>query len=167
MAAVTTPYEKKIVKGLLDDKAIAKRHQITALSKAPAGGLSLEDSWSEVVPSPPGLLAPKSYKKTYTLTALDETVATIKMTAGESGPSAEGDTQAAGNMGMFAKMFDNEDDYTGTLKIDLATGEVLASNETLISTYTAQEMPANGDAEKGPDVLTMQLTNRVQLEKLN
>ncbi|RKY12500.1 MAG: hypothetical protein DRP52_04625, partial [Planctomycetota bacterium] len=167
VAAVTTPYEKKIVKGLLNNKAIARRHQITALSKAPAGGLSLEDTWSEVVPSPPGLLAPKSYEKTYTLATLDETVATIEMTGGESAQAAEGDTQSAGNMGMFAKMFDNEDDYTGTLKIDLATGEVLASNETLISTYIAQEMPANGDPDKGPDVLTMQLTDRVQLEKLN
>ncbi|MHC4908039.1 MAG: hypothetical protein ACYTBW_07360 [Planctomycetota bacterium] len=66
-----------------------------------------------------------------------------------------------------SKMFDNEDDYTGTVKFDLASGKVLSSTETLISTYTAQEMPENGDPEKGPDVLTMQFINRIQLEKLN
>jgi len=64
-------------------------------------------------------------------------------------------------------MFDNKDDYTGTLKIDLTTGEVINSAETLTSTYIAQEMPENADPEKGPDVLTMQFINRIQLEKLN
>ena len=113
----------------------------------------------------PGLLAPKSYEKTYTLTAIDNTVATIEMSGSESAQAAAGGTQSAGSMGIFAKMFDNKDDYTGTLKIDLATGEVFASDETLISTYTAQEMPENGDPEKGPDTLTMQFINRIQLEK--
>jgi hypothetical protein len=167
MAAVTSAYEKKIIKSLLDPKAIANRHQIAALAKAPADELSVEDTWSEVVPSPPGLLSPKSYEKTYTLTAIDETVATVQMTAGESANPAEGETQTTGSMGMFAKMFDNKDDYTGTLKLDLATGEVISSAENLISTYTAQEMPENGDPDKGPDVLTMQFINRIQLEKLN
>jgi len=167
MAAVTTAYEKKVVKGLLDPRALARRHQVTALPKDAAGELSEEDTWSEVVPSPPGLLAPKSYEKTYTLTAIDDTIATVEMTAGESAQPAESGSQASGGMGMFAKMFDNKDDYTGTLKIDLATGEVVASTETLISTYTAQEMPENGDPDKGPDVLTMQFINRTQLEKLN
>ena len=167
MAAVTTAYEKKVVKGLLDPKTLAKRHQVTALPKEATDGFSVEDTWIEVVPSPPGLLAPKSYEKTYTLATLDETVATVKMTAGESAEPTESGKASGGSMGMFAKMFDNEDDYTGTLKIDLATGEIIASDETLISTYTAQEMPANGDPEKGPDVLTMQFINRVLLEKLN
>ncbi len=166
-AAVTSAYEKKIVKSLLDPKAISDRHQITALPKDPANGLSKNDTWSKVVPSPPGLLAPKSYEKTYTLTAIDNTVATIEMSASESAQAAAGGTQSAGSMGIFAKMFDNKDDYTGTLKIDLATGEVFASDETLISTYTAQEMPENGDPEKGPDTLTMQFINRIQLEKLD
>ncbi|MBC8378393.1 MAG: hypothetical protein H8E62_04385 [Planctomycetes bacterium] len=167
MAAVTSAYEKKIVKSLLDPKEIAERHQIAALPKDLADELSVGDTWSKVVASPPGLLAPKSYEKTYTLTAIDAAVATVQMTAGESAVPAEGGSQAAGGMGMFAKMFDNQDDYTGTLKFDLETGEVLSSVETLISTYTAQEMPENGDPDKGPDILTMQFINRIQLEKLN
>jgi hypothetical protein len=167
MAAVTSAYEKKIVKGLFDSDSIANRHQIAALPKEAADELSVEDTWSEIVASPPGLLAPKSYEKTYTLATVDGDVATIQMTAGESAETVEGSSPAAGGMGMFAKMFDNEDDYTGTLQFDLATGEVILSAETLISTYTAQEMPENGDPDKGPDVLTMQFINRIQLEKLN
>ena len=88
------------------------------------------------------------------------------MTAGESAQPAEGSTQS-GSMGMFAKMFDNKDDYTGTLKMNVAAGEVLMSQETLISSYLAQDTPKDGDPAKGPDTLTMRFTNRIHLEKLN
>ncbi len=167
IAAVTSAYEKKIVKSLLDPEAIAGRHQVVALPADLVSKMSVEDTWSKVVPSPPGLLAPKSYEKTYTLTAIDDTVVTVEMSANESAQAAAGGTRSAGSMGIFANMFDNKDDYTGTLKIDLATGEVITSVETLISTYTAQEMPENGDPEKGPDTLTMQFINRIQLEKMD
>ncbi len=167
IAAVTAAYEKKLVKNLLDPKAVAKRHQVNALPKDTTDELSVESTWSEVVPSPPGLLAPKSYQKTYTLTAIDDTIATVEMIASENAQSAEGGAQSSGGMGMFAKMFDNKDDYTGILKIDLATGEVIEFTETLVSTYLAQEMPQNGDPEKGPDTLTMRFTNRVQLKKVD
>jgi hypothetical protein len=53
------------------------------------------------------------------------------------------------------------------LKLNTATGKVLEYDETLISTYVAQEMPENGDPEKGPDTLTMGFTNRIHLEMLN
>ena len=165
--AVKSDYEKKIAKGLFDEKSIAKRHEIAALPKDATGELSVEDTWSEVVPSPPGLLAPKSYEKKYTLTAIDGATVTVQMTAGESAEAVKGSSPAGGGMGMFAKMFDNVDDYTGTSKFDLASGEVISSVEKLVSTYTAQEMPENGDPEKGPDVLTMQFTNLIQIEKLN
>ena len=72
-----------------------------------------------------------------------------------------------GGMGMFAKMFDNTDDYTGWLKINTASGTVLEYHEKLVSTYIAQEMPENGDPAKGPDTLTMRFTHRIQLKKLN
>ena len=96
--------------------------------------------------------------------SIDGDVATIEMVAKES---AEGTNQSSGTMGMFAKMFDNKDDYHGSAKISLTTGDVISSDETLTSTYTAQEMPENGDPQKGPDVLTMQFIDRAQLEKLN
>jgi hypothetical protein len=164
LAAVTSSFEKNIARGILDPKAVTKRHQIAAIPEDSTGALSVNDSWSKVVPSPPGLLAPKSYNKTYTLTAIDGSIATIEMTAGVSG---EGDTGSSGSMGIFAKMFDNTDEYSGTSKINLTTGDVIASKEKLISTYIAQEMPENGDPEKGPDVLTMQFIHCIELEKLD
>ena len=72
-----------------------------------------------------------------------------------------------GGMGIFAKMLDNEDTYTGSMAVDIDSGTLLHMEETLVSTYLAQEMPEKGDPEKGPDVLTMQFSNRVLLEKLH
>ena len=168
LAVVPSGYEKKLVESILSDKAIAQRHQVLGLPQEKASGLSVKSTWSRIVPSPPGLLAPKSYEKVYTLSDIDNDIVMIKMVGTESGKPAESVAeQAAGGMGMFAKMFDNKDDYTGILKINMATGEVLLSQETLISTYLAQEMPKDGDPDKGPDVLTMRFTNRVQLEKLD
>ena len=164
IAAVTSAYEKKVANSILDPKTVAKRHQILALPEKAADTLSVNDTWTKTVPSPPGVLAPKSYEKVYTLKAIDGDVASIEMAAKES---AEGASQSSGTMGMFAKMFDNKDEYTGSAKINVVTGDIVSSDETLISTYTAQEMPENGNPEKGPDVLTMQFIDRAQLEKLN
>ena len=168
LAAVSSGYEKKLAESILAAKSITQWHQVPALPQDKASGYSVKNTWSQVVPSPPGLLSPKSYEKIYTLADIDNNIVTINMIANETGKPAEsGAEQAAGSMGMFAKMFDNKDDYTGTLKMNMATGEVLLSQETLISTYLAQEMPKDGDPDKGPDVLTMRFTNRIRLEKLD
>lgn len=164
LATVTAPFDHKMANGIFDARAVSKRHQVAIMPEDAANALSVKDSWDKVVPSPPGLLAPKSYKKTYTLTAIDGDIAKIEMTAGISG---EGPSDSGSSMGIFAKMFDNKDDYNGTAKINLTSGDVISFKETLISTYVAQEMPGGGDPEKGPDVLTMQFIDRVELQKLD
>lgn len=166
MAAVTSSYEKGIAKIILDSKNIVARHSILALPADSARTFSVKNSWKEIAPSPPGLLAPKSFEKVYTVTDVKDNVATVSMVAAESAEPAEGMIQAGG-MGPLAKMFDNKDDYTGSMQVDLTGNQVLNFEETLVSSYVAQQMPENGDPEKGPDVLTMRLTNRVQVSKLD
>ena len=169
LATIKAGYEKNIAKGILDDKNIIQRHQVEALPKDIAPSLAIGASWDKVVPSPPGLLAPKSYKKTYTLSdveMVDNTnIATVKMVASEDAEPVK--EVSSGSMGMFAKMFDNEDSYNGSMTIDLNTGTLRKAEETLVSTYLAQETPDNGDPAKGPDTLTMTFTNRIVLEKLD
>ncbi len=170
-AAVKTGYEKKIATSILDDKNIIDRHQVIAMPQENTAGLGVDDTWNQVVASPPGLLAPKNYNKTYTLTDIGTeggaNVATVEMVATEDSDAAAGSNSMGSGMGIFAKMFDNEDDYNGSMKINLDSGVVLNMEETLVSTYLAQEMPEKGDPAKGPDTLTMQFTNRVLLEKLD
>lgn len=167
IAAVTSSYDKSVTKGILDTKSIATRHSVPALPADPTKTYSVKSSWNEIVPSPPGALAPKSFEKVYTVTDIKDNIATVSMVAGESAEPAADFSQAAGGMGPFARMFDNNDEYTGSLQVDLTDGQVLNFEETLISSYLAQQMPENGDPQKGPDALTMRFTNRIQLEKLD
>lgn len=167
-AAVPSGYENKVASSLLEEQNIIQRHEAAAIP-AQTGPFNTGDTWSMTVASPPGLLAPKSFEKVYTLTAINSVgghrVATVNMKAGEAGEPAQG--ALGGGMGMFAKMFDNEDTYTGSMKLDVETGTLLSVDETLTSTYLAQEMPENADAAKGPDTLTMQFTHKLGLEKLD
>ncbi|MHC4551462.1 MAG: hypothetical protein ACYSUT_01655 [Planctomycetota bacterium] len=166
-AAVRSGYEKNVASIILDDKNIIARHTVAAMPQEESVQLVKGDSWVMVVASPPGLLAPKNYEKNYTLTALTaQGIATVSMDAGEDAQAASG-MGASGNIGIFAKMFDNEDSYTGTMTFDVNSGTLLNMEETLVSTYLAQEMPDKGDPEKGPDTLKMQFTNVVKLEKLD
>lgn len=165
--AVTAGFEARLAERIVSEEGIRERHEIPALWGAGKGGAK---TWTQVVPSPPGLLAPKSYQKTYTMTGVEtkngQKVAVVTMNAKESAEPVEGQKTSAAGMGMFAKMFDSEDVYTGKLLLDMNSGEVIEYDETLVSTYLANEMPENAAPDKGPDTLTMRFTNRVSMKKL-
>jgi hypothetical protein len=164
--AVTAGFEAKLAERIMDESGIRERHEIPALWEAGKA----KKSWTQVVPSPPGLLAPKSFQKTYTLTGTDtidgKKVAVVEMKAMESAEPAEGQKASSASMGFMAKMFDSQDVYTGKLLLGLDHGDVIEYDETLVSTYVAQEMPENAAPNKGPDTLTMRFTNRVSMKKL-
>lgn len=166
LASVTSGYEKNLVKRILSPKAIAARHRVPALPKKKEFTVSVNGTWSHVVSSPPGLLMPKSYKKVYTLKNLDNNVASVEMIATESDKPAADAGQSPGAMGIFAKMFDSTDEYTGTMKMNVATGKIVACQEMLISSYVVMEAPKGGDPEKGPDVLIIRFIDLFELEKL-
>lgn len=161
-AAVKSGDEMRVAESLFDEKAVSERHSIPGLPEEKQEGLSAKSTWTKVVASPPGLLAPKNFAKTYVVKQIKNEVATVEMKASESGEAAG---IAGGGMGMFAKMFDNEDVYTGTMQLNVANGDVLLSEETLVSSYIAQETPENGDPAKGPDTLVMRFTNTNKLAK--
>jgi hypothetical protein len=48
-----------------------------------------------------------------------------------------------------------------------ANGTVSEYNETLVSSYVAQEKPQNAPEDAAPDTLLMQLTYSISLKKLN
>lgn len=156
--------EGRIAKRMFEPDEVVRRHQILALPSDSAE-MTIGKSWSTVVPSPPGLLSSKSYKKTYTLADVEEQggrrVAVVKMNAEESAVAAEGATGAGQGLGLFAKMLDNEDEYTGSLRLDLNTGLVLSYNETLVSTYIAQEPNPAATPEQGPDTLRIRFIQKV------
>lgn len=163
-AAATGGEGVNLVKKSFSDESIIERHQLPLPEDIKA--LSAQQSWTEVVPSPPGLLAPKTFEKTYTVAEAGKNRVVIDMTAKESlGKKADGQS-SSGAMGMFAKMFDSQDTFSGKLVFNPSNGSVELYEETLVSTYTASEMPQNAPADALPDTLVMSLTNGISLKKI-
>jgi predicted small lipoprotein YifL len=168
--AVTAGFQGQIAKAFFSDERIADRHEIMALPDPGASDLKVKGSWNRVVPSPPGLLTPKSYQKVYTLTRVDgpksNRIATVNMVAAESAKAADNAPEGIKGMGIFANMFDTKEAYTGKLVLETGTGKVLDYYEKLEAKYLAAEEPAGGSSDKGPDTLTMGFTYAVTVKAL-
>jgi hypothetical protein len=166
--AVTAGVEMRLAERLFSEEGIRERHEVTALQGFGAGAAA-KKSWSKTVASPPGPLTTKNFDKVYTFSGIEtqngRKAAVVDMKATESAQAADAGA-AASNMGIFAKMFDTQDDYTGKLLLDVESGKVIESHESFICTYLAHEMPANAPADKGPDTLMMRFTHRVAMRKL-
>lgn len=158
----------KFVRSLLADKNIQQRHEVLALPEAASSTLKAGQSWSKVKSPPPGMLDPKNFEKTYTVKSINGNMAQIEMLAVPTSKKADNKAPKSDpGMGIFAKMFDAEDKWSGNLTLDLNSGKISKYNETLVSTYLAAEESRFQVEGKGPDMLTMGLTSSVSLEKID
>ncbi|MEJ5259912.1 MAG: hypothetical protein WHS88_06970 [Anaerohalosphaeraceae bacterium] len=154
--------EGRLASRLFTKEEIAKRHEILALPDL-GTPLKVGATWERIVPSPPGLLSSKNFRKVYTVTGLQQTdsgkTMTVEMNASESAASPDA---GQGSMGIFAKMLDNENQYTGKMTMNLDSGKVLEYGETLISTYTAQEVNPKAKPDQGPDTLVIRFIQSIE-----
>jgi hypothetical protein len=160
---------EKLAQRIVSDESVIERHQLP-LPSADKSFTVTPKGWTQVAPSPPGLLAPKVFNKTYTVDKIGKNnTAVVSMSAKENltEKPAEGQKASGNNMGFLAKLFDNNDDYTGKLVVDLSNGVVDNYEETLISAYTAQDKPKDAAADVAPDTLIMRLTYSISLKKIN
>lgn len=160
---------QKLAQKIVGDESIIERHQLPL----PSGDENVtvtSKGWTQVAPSPPGLLAPKTFNKTYTVEQVSkDNTAVVTMSAKENLTQKPADDQKASgnNLGFLAKLFDNTDDYTGKLVVNLSSGVVDSYEETLVSSYTAQDKPKDAAADVAPDTLIMRLTYSLSLKKIN
>lgn len=157
--------QKKIAQKILSDESIIERHQLP-LPKAGQNMISAGKSWTRVVPSPPGLLAPKIFEKVYTVSTADKDKTVVTMSARESLKQKAEGPKDTGNLGFLAKLFDNQDEYTGKIVLNPA-GTLEEYEETLVSSYTAQDKPKDAAQDTAPDTLIMRLTYGISLKKVN
>jgi len=155
---------KKVAERIFSDESIIDRHQ--------QSGSEISTTlkvWTQILPSPPGLLAPKTFEKIYTLSEISkDNKAMVTMSAKESlTQKAEGQKNAGDNMGIFAKMFDNRDEFTGKLVLNLSNGTAEEYEEKLVSSYLAQDKPKDSAPDAAPDTLVMRLTYGISLKKIN
>lgn len=168
-AVTVTGEGQKFAQKILSDESILERHQLP-LPSADKNTTITPKGWTQVAASPPGLLVPKMFNKAYTVDQVSkDNTATITMAAKENlteKPSE--DPKASGNnLGFLTKLFDNTDDYTGKLVVDLSRGVVNSYEETLVSAYTAQDKPKDAAADAAPDTLIMRLTYSLSLKKID
>jgi len=167
-SVLTGGYEARVAQSFFSDERIRKRHTILALPDIDKSTVKRGDSWSRIVASPPGLLSPKSFEKVYTVESVqgpkENPVVTVVMNATESAEPAPNVEKQPTGMGIFANMFDATETYTGKMVLEAGTGRILEYNEKLVATYLAAEEPADKSGDKGPDTLTMRLTQAVSME---
>jgi hypothetical protein len=162
---------KKFADRLFSDEEIARRHQVLALIDAGKTLHKKGDKWSTVVASPPGMLTPRSFEKIYTLTGIKEQkgkkIAIVEMSAAPSSKRAAGAPPDEAKMSFFAKMFEEKDNYTGKMVLNLTTGEIDSYQELLKAEWLAAESAQEQKSDKGPDQLTMSFWNLYGIEKVD
>jgi hypothetical protein len=162
--AITEGSAKDLVAALFSDREIARLHTINGLPK-PARQRA-GSTWSDVQPSPRGMMDAKNFEKVYTFKGLDNGVAVIEMKAVPSTkPVDKAEISSEAMMrSMFANMMESTDNYTG--RIELASGGSLKYyNETLDAQWLATDPQAKPGAE--PDRITMGYLQKHTVEKIH
>ena len=167
---VTTGSIAKLVSSFLGDRAIVKRHSISALPQGETAAVEPGGTWSRIKPPPPGLLTPKSFEKIYKLKKIEargpSRFAFVEMTGLESDEPVGNANQSTSGLGGFANMFDTQEKLAGQLVFDLDTGRVSLYEEKLVVTHLAAENADNQKDDKGPDTLLMRFTDAVTIEMI-
>jgi len=161
----------RVAKALLSDESIQKRHENLFLPDADNSLLREGDSWSRTKAAQQRLMVPKTFEKTYTLKSVTEQdgrrTAVVQMNAAETATPPGSVSKIAGGIGLFANMFDTEEDYTGEMLLDLDSGRVAKYYERFVTKYVAAEASAKQKPDKGPDLLTIVLTYVTTMEMLD
>lgn len=176
-SAIASGFAKKFADKMFSDEEIKNRHQVLALMNADKAGKKCNkmasrkgDKWVTVAASPQGMLKPKTFEKTYTITEIKkqnkERIATVTMTAAPSSKRVGTAGKDDAGMGMFANMFDEKDSYTGKMVINLTTGQIISYTENLKAEWFAAESADEQKSDKGPDQLTMGFTSLYSIEKV-
>jgi len=157
-------------KQILSPDAIMERHAIPALSACDKKQLRTGDNWKSIKAFSFGLMGAKSLERIYTLKEIKDVanhkIAVVEMEAIPSSEMAE-ELHKEEVMGIFAKMFDSTDTYTGKLQLDLNTGKVKEYFEKLRSEWTAVDPMAGKEGDKEPAALRMTATRLYHIEKID
>jgi hypothetical protein len=176
-STIASGFAKKFADKIFSDDEIKNRHQVLALMNANKAGKKANkmagkkgDKWVDVSASPQGMLKPKTFEKTYTITDIKlqnkGRIATVTMNAAPSSKRVETAAKEDAGMGFFANMFDEKDSYTGKMVINLTTGQIISYNENLKAEWFAAESTEEQKSDKGPDQITMGFTSLYSIEKV-
>ena len=154
---------------LLQPEEIKERHAVPGLPEPDKNKVRVKEDWSSIKTVGFGMMGAKSYEKIYVLKEIkDENGrrdAIVEMNAIPTAEAAEVPEQQPA--GPFSKMFDNIEEYTGQLDLDLTAGKVHKYFEKLRSEWLVVAPMAKQDSRKEPDSLRMTAVNMRSLEQVD
>jgi len=155
---------------LLSDDTIKQRHAILALPVIEKNQLHKGNTWSDIESLSFGMMGSQSYEKVYTLKEIKDTdnhqLAIVGMNAIPSSEKAE-QLHKEHATGLFSKLFDNTETYTGELKLDLTAGKIEKYIEELRTEWVAIDPFAEQQDDKEPAALKMAATRLYHIEKID
>lgn len=155
---------------LVSADVIKQRHTIPALPTAEKNKLRIGNNWSSIKTFSFRQMGSKSYEKIYTLKQIknigNRQVAIVEMNAIPSSERTQ-ELHKEQASGLFSKLFDNIETYTGDLEFDLTAGKVEKYIEKLQTEWVAVDPLAEREDDKEPSVLKMTAMRLYHIEKID
>jgi len=158
----------EIAERIFQSESIERRHTCPALLDAGNKPLPVGQTWRSIKSFDFNMLGAKTYEKVYTLKEIksrgNQRFAIVEMNAI---PSPETIAQSAQLPHQFLEKFDNTDQYTGWLKLELNSGKVENYSENLESVWFIVDPAFEPGSDKEPSAIRMAQTNFYSIEKLD
>ena len=158
----------KMAIALLSSDAIKQRHAVPALPSAGENQLRTGENWRNIKNVSFDMMGSKAFERVYTLREVKDAgnrrIAVVEM---EAVPSVENVKESHKEQAadFFSQMFDNTEDYTGELKLDLTDGKVAKYHEVLVVEWLI--VNPNPKKDEPPAALKMAATRLFDIEKID
>jgi len=161
---------QRAARELLSDQTVKQRHSIPALPAVGKSRPNKGDSWRNLKSFDFGMMGTKSYERVYQFEGVHESskgrVAVVVMNAVPSTGNAAkpANEQAAG---FLSKLFDNTEEYTGRLQMNLDRGKVDQYTEELKSEWVAVDPESVQKDDQEPAILRMTAVHFYQIVRID
>jgi len=160
----------KAARSLLAGRVVKQRHAIPALPPKDRSRVSKGDNWSALRTFDFGMLGAASYERVYKLDAVENSdkgkVAVVQMSAVPSSENAA-ELQKEQSTGFLSKLFDNTEEYTGRLEMDLSAGKLRKYGEKLKSEWLAVDPESAKKPNEPPAALRMTAVRLYEIERID
>jgi len=160
----------KAAQSLLAGDVVKQRHTIPALPTGETRQYGKGDKWSSLKTFDFGMMGSRSYERVFELEGVqDSDKGKVALATMKAVPSSENAAEIykEQSTGFLSKLFDNTEEYTGRLKLDLSAGKVNEYTEDLKSQWLAVDPESVQKDEKEPAALKMAAIRFYHIERVD